>query len=158
MITEPISSAFYASTAFNEINDDIKQWDYDDLTGEGFVNIFHSPKYAYLSVNILKNELLTSTQIQWEDDLQVPLEFRESIKDVFSFFIAYTEGLKGQVIPPLRIRIIDGDFHPVDSSNLSFRIATIYAIRDCFKKPVKVITENDRGRISEFKSSFEKYN
>lgn len=156
MITEPISSAFYASKDFHEINDNIKLWDYEDLKGEGFFN--KPTKYAYLSITIKKSKELNSTQIQWEDNLQIPMEFRESIKDVFSFFIAYTEGLKGQESPPLRIRIADGGFHPVDSSNLSFRLATICAILDCFEKPIKVITENDRRRISEFKSSFEKNN
>ena len=42
--------------------------------------------------------------------------------------------LAGYPLDKLKVTLIDGSFHPVDSDQLSFEIAAIQAFKECFRK------------------------
>ncbi|MDD5194745.1 MAG: elongation factor G [Candidatus Omnitrophica bacterium] len=70
----------------------------------------------------------------------IPKEFFASIKEGV-FEAAESGALGGYPVVDIRITLLDGSYHEVDSSELAFKIATEYAFKDGLRKAGPVILE-----------------
>lgn len=138
--------------SFQDISQEIIHWNYSDLEGEGYYCKSTSSKYGHVKIKFSKGEN-DGVAIHWNESAFIPTEFRSSILNVLRFFISYMEGLKGEPVS-LKIEILDGSYHPVDSNAVSFELVTVYSIHDCFGKPKREITQQDRKRILMIKDNF----
>lgn len=145
-----IKRALIGAVTFHEINQKIIDWNYSDLEGEGFYYKLLSGRYGHVKLKISKIENFDNILIEWNNNAQIPENFREIILKTLGFFVSYIEGLKGKQ-QSLKIEIIDGSSHSVDSSNLGYEIATKFALHDCFGNLKKEISESDRKLIARFK-------
>lgn len=147
-----IIGAFSGAVSFHEINQKIIDWNYSDLEGEGFYYKHFSGRYGHVKLKISKIENSEKIIIEWNDNAKIPEEYRGAILKTLGFFISYIEGLKGKQ-QSLKIEITDGSYHAVDSRNLAYEIATLFALHDCFGNLKKEISERDRKLIARFKES-----
>lgn len=71
---------------------------------------------------------------------RIPKEFipsiEKGIKDTFSSGI-----VAGFPVVDIKVTVLDGSFHPVDSSDVAFQVAGSYAVKDAFKSAEPVILE-----------------
>ena len=71
---------------------------------------------------------------------RIPKEFipsiEKGIKNTFSTGI-----IAGYPVVDIKIIVLDGSFHPVDSSDVAFQVAGSYAVKDAFKSAQPVILE-----------------
>ncbi|NBV83213.1 elongation factor G [bacterium] len=71
---------------------------------------------------------------------RIPREYIPSIekgvKEAFSTGI-----MAGYPVVDVKVAVLDGSFHPVDSSDIAFQIAASYAVKDAFKSGSPVILE-----------------
>jgi elongation factor G len=45
--------------------------------------------------------------------------------------------MPGYQVIDIKVQVTDGSFHEVDSNELAFKMAGIFALKDAFKKPVQ---------------------
>jgi len=84
-------------------------------------------KFAKIKIKIKKTDNRSISKFYWRaSEEQIPLEYFDvvlsTIKSFFKSEDSFTD-YKG-----LNFYILDGEFHNVDSSNLSFEIATVKAL------------------------------
>ena len=71
---------------------------------------------------------------------RIPKEFIPSIeKGIVNAFA--TGIIAGYPVVDVKITVLDGSFHPVDSSDVAFQVAGSYAVKDAFKEAQPVILE-----------------
>ena len=70
----------------------------------------------------------------------IPKEFIPCIEKGFTSAMA-NGGLAGYEVPSLKVEVIDGSFHPVDSDQLSFEMAARMAFRHAYPKCHPVLLE-----------------
>lgn len=149
-----ISRCFSFSGAFHEINQEIINWDYSELQGE----IFHykantcRATYGHIGLKISQQTNSEDPTIRWSSNADIPTEFKEIIVEVLSFFISYLERLRGERVS-LQFEVFAGSYHPVDSGQLAFQLATVYVLKTCFGKPTYEITEGRKRRIATSKEN-----
>jgi elongation factor G len=81
--------------------------------------------------------------LQFVDEIKggrIPKEFIPSVKKGFEEAIK-SGPLAGYKIDSLKVVLVDGSFHPVDSDALSFELAAKYAFREAAKKARPVLLE-----------------
>jgi elongation factor G len=71
---------------------------------------------------------------------RIPKEFIPSIEKGIKNTFA-TGIIAGYPIVDIKIVVLDGSFHPVDSSDVAFQVAGSYAVKDAFKEAGPVILE-----------------
>ena len=61
----------------------------------------------------------------------------------------------GYPVIDVEVDIVDGSYHDVDSNEMAFKMAAIFAVKDAFKKakpillePIMKVENSDSGRIS----------
>ncbi len=83
------------------------------------------------------------TGLQFDNQVKggnIPKEYIPSIQKGFES--AMTNGcLAGYEVPSLKVTVIDGSYHPVDSDQLSFEIAARLAFRHAYRKANPVLLE-----------------
>ncbi|NDC83506.1 elongation factor G [bacterium] len=71
---------------------------------------------------------------------RIPREYipsvEKGVKEAFSTGI-----VAGYPVVDVKVAVLDGSFHPVDSSDIAFQIAASYAVKDAFKDASPVILE-----------------
>ncbi|MFT5170769.1 MAG: elongation factor G [Candidatus Marinamargulisbacteria bacterium] len=71
---------------------------------------------------------------------RIPKEFipsiEKGIKETFSAGV-----IAGYPVVDIKITVLDGSFHPVDSSDIAFQVAGSYAVKEAFKTAGSVILE-----------------
>jgi elongation factor G len=109
------------------------QFERNSYTGEGLVKKQTSGRCLYGGVKIIieenKNENVSFQWLVTED--QIPILYLDAILSTIKFIIS-----KSAVRSSLNIRIVDGKYHPVDSCEMSFEIATFRAIADLIGMPL----------------------
>ena len=87
--------------------------------------------------------LASGTGLQFENQIRggaIPKEYIPAIEK--GFFEACESGpLAGFPMTDLKFTLVDGSFHEVDSSEMAFRMATIFGIREAAEKAESVILE-----------------
>jgi hypothetical protein len=124
---------YEAHRLFN-INTHLLNWDLRPVEGKGLYVGGHT-NYGHIELKIYKS-LDNQTKMIWNlTRSQLPDEWgaKEQVEKALRFFISYFEGIKGERMA-LIFEIIGGSYHPVDSKDRNYAIATIYAIIDCFAK------------------------
>jgi len=71
---------------------------------------------------------------------RIPREYIPSIEKGIKEAFA-TGVIAGYPVVDVKVAVLDGSFHPVDSSDIAFQIAASYAIKDAFKIASPVILE-----------------
>mgnify|MGYP006367655171 CR=1 FL=1 len=137
---------FTNSVEFYNINQNIINWNYNEVIGEGFYQKY-TDNFAFVKIKISKNEKKDSHEfINNLTDEEMPIEFSNEIIKALNFFISYLHGIKGERIN-LKIELIDGTYHVVDSRTKDFQIATFQAICNCFNKGLRQISESEKKMI-----------
>lgn len=71
---------------------------------------------------------------------RIPREYipsvEKGVKEAFA-----TGVVAGYPVVDVRVAVLDGSFHPVDSSDIAFQIAASYAVKDAFRSASPVILE-----------------
>jgi elongation factor G len=71
---------------------------------------------------------------------RIPKEYipsiEKGIKEAFATGI-----MAGYPVVDVKVSVLDGSFHPVDSSDIAFQIAASYAVKDAFRAGSPVILE-----------------
>ena len=83
------------------------------------------------------------TGLQFENAVKggnVPKEYVPSVQKGFESAMA-NGCLAGYEVPSLKVTLLDGSFHPVDSDQLSFEIAARMAFRHAYRKAKPVLLE-----------------
>ena len=83
------------------------------------------------------------TGLQFDNQVKggnVPKEYIPSVQKGFESAMA-NGCLAGYEVPSLKVTIIDGSYHPVDSDQLSFEIAARMAFRHAYRKAKPVLLE-----------------
>ena len=83
------------------------------------------------------------TGLQFENAVKggnVPKEYVPSVQKGFESAMA-NGCLAGYEVPSMKVTLIDGSFHPVDSDQLSFEIAARMAFRHAYRKAKPVLLE-----------------
>jgi len=71
---------------------------------------------------------------------RIPKEFISSIEK--GIVNAFSGGIvAGYQVVDIRVTVLDGSFHAVDSSDMAFQVAGSYAVKDAFKKAGPIILE-----------------
>ena len=101
-------------------------------------------KFADIIVNIGPvDEDFTQGGLQFVDEVKggnIPKEFIPSVQKGFQ--TAMKNGvLAGYPLDSLKVTLVDGSFHPVDSDQLSFEIAAIQAFKNASEKAGPVLME-----------------
>lgn len=119
----------------NAINQHLIDWDLTPVEGKGIHLGSMWTKYGHVQIKMYKSSDSESKMIWNLTQQQLPDEYgaKPAIEKVFRFFIDYFAGIKGEKIP-LVFEINDGSFHPVDSRDIGYMYATVYAIINCFDK------------------------
>ena len=84
-----------------------------------------------------------TTGLQFENAVKggnVPKEYVPSVQKGFESAMA-NGCLAGYEVPSLKVTLIDGSYHPVDSDQLSFEIAARMAFRHAYRKAKPVLLE-----------------
>ena len=84
-----------------------------------------------------------ATGLQFENAVKggnVPKEYVPSVQKGFESAMA-NGCLAGYEVPSLKVTLIDGSYHPVDSDQLSFEIAARMAFRHAYRKAKPVLLE-----------------
>lgn len=100
-------------------------------------------KFADIIVRIEPADEAFESHLQFVDEVKggnVPKEFIPSVQKGFEK--AMTNGvLAGYPLDKLKVTLIDGSFHPVDSDQLSFEICAIQAFKSAAEKAGPVLME-----------------
>ena len=83
------------------------------------------------------------TGLQFENEVKggnIPKEYIPSIQKGFESAMA-NGCLAGYEVPSLKVTVLDGSYHPVDSDQLSFEIAARLAFRHAYRKANPVLLE-----------------
>lgn len=141
---------------FNKVFDkslnQIYDWNYNDVIGENLYKKY-TGHYAFVKLKISKNtDTLNHEFINKLTLTELPLEFVNEIKNTLFDFIAFLKQLKNDV-PFLKIEIIDGTYHPIDSKKSSFKIATCNAIKNAFDRSYLPISDKDLKSIVNCKTN-----
>ena len=100
-------------------------------------------KFADIIVRIEPADEAFEGHLQFVDEVKggnVPKEFIPSVQKGFEK--AMTNGvLAGYPLDKLKVTLIDGSFHPVDSDQLSFEICAIQAFKNAAEKAGPVLME-----------------
>jgi len=133
------------------ITDNLKAWDYSLVEGESF---YHSMTghYAHIKLNVSKSDQSHNYIANHLTENQLPLVFAEEILKTLTFFVSYINGIKGDNTP-LKFEIVESSYHPVDSRQTDYQIATFRAIVNCFDKSIKEITFAERQLIQNCKNN-----
>jgi len=98
-------------------------------------------QYGHVTFNL--EPLERGTGLQFEDQIRggaIPKEYIPAIEK--GFYEACESGpLAGFPMTDLKFTLIDGSFHEVDSSEMAFRMATIFGIREAAEKADPIILE-----------------
>lgn len=152
MTESSIERKYPSSFGFHHINEAMINWDFSILTGEGLYYKTNSDKYGHIGIRISSTETTRNILIEWKDEVSIPIKFRSSVIKVLSFFVSYLEGLKGQEVS-LLFEVFEGSNHHLHSDEACFELATHFALRDCFGKPIHEITVSNRELIADRKKS-----
>lgn len=100
-------------------------------------------KFADIIVRLEPADLDFEGHLQFVDEVKggnVPKEFIPSVQKGFEK--AMTNGvLAGYPLDSMKVTLIDGSFHPVDSDQLSFEICAIQAFKNASEKAAPVLME-----------------
>ncbi len=98
-------------------------------------------QYGHVNFNL--EPLESGAGLQFENQIRggaIPKEYIPAIEK--GFFEACESGpLAGFPMTDLKFTLVDGSFHEVDSSEMAFRMATIFGIREAAEKAESVILE-----------------
>jgi elongation factor G len=98
-------------------------------------------QYGHVTFNL--EPLERGTGLQFEDQIRggaIPKEYIPAIEK--GFYEACESGpLAGFPMTDLKFTLTDGSFHEVDSSEMAFRMATIFGIREAAEKADPIILE-----------------
>lgn len=98
-----------------------------------------SGQYAIVKIDVLPND----TKFEFVNDIKygtINNEFIKSIEEGAKEFMK-SGWLSGNKIIGMKVRVFDGAQHPVDSSDLAFRIATNIALREAYLKASPILLE-----------------
>ena len=77
-------------------------------------------------------------------DDAIPQEFIKPAKD--GVFEGLANGVvAGFPVTDVIVRLVNGSFHPAHSSELAFKMAGIFAVKDAMKKALPILIENPSG-------------
>ena len=116
------------------INKQLSKWDLSAVEGRGsFVG--GQANYGHVQIKMYGTSERESKMIWNLTSSQLPYEIGaiKGVEEALSFFLSYLDGIRGESTH-LIIEVNDGSYHPVDSKAWNYKIATIYAIVDCFNK------------------------
>jgi len=98
-------------------------------------------QYGHVTFNL--EPLASGTGLQFQNQIRggvIPKEFIPAIEK--GFFEACESGpLAGFPMTDVKFTLVDGSFHEVDSSEMAFRMATIFGIREAADKAEPIILE-----------------
>ena len=149
-----LENNFGRERTFNTIIPKIKDWNYSDLHGKGLYSNINRFAFVELKFSV-NNSKYSNSNLLWNEEL-IPLKFSETVISTLNFFISLVRVLKNEDVS-FNIELIDGGYHPIDSSNLSYEIATIRAILNCFQSSDKIISQSDITRIHSYQIAYENY-
>jgi len=98
-------------------------------------------QYGHACIKVYPNE--TGKGVEVVDEIvggAIPKEFIPKVID------GINEAIKGGVycgyqVIDIKVEVVDGSFHEVDSNELAFRMAGIFALKDAFKKAAPILLE-----------------
>ncbi len=98
-------------------------------------------QYGHACIKVYPNE--TGKGVEVVDEIvggSIPKEFIPKVID------GINEAIKGGVycgyqVIDIKVEVVDGSFHEVDSNELAFRMAGIFALKDAFKKAAPILLE-----------------
>ena len=105
------------------------------------VNPAVSGQYGHACITIQPNEKGKGVEVTNEIvGGAIPKEFIPAVMD------GIEEAIKGGVyagyqVIDIKVEVLDGSFHEVDSNELAFRMAGIFALKDAFKKAGPILLE-----------------
>jgi elongation factor G len=98
-------------------------------------------QYGHALVKVYPNEKGKGVEV--ENKIvggAIPREYIPAVKDGIEEAIR-TGVYAGYQVIDIRVEIVDGTFHEVDSNELAFRMAGIFALKDAFKKANPILLE-----------------
>jgi len=77
---------------------------------------------------------------------KLPIKLADKVKASVAGEEVKFEGPKGKINirlphPDIKVQVTDGSFHEVDSNELAFKMAGIFALKDAFKKAKPILLE-----------------
>jgi len=98
-------------------------------------------QYGHACIKVYPNEKGKGVEVV--DEIvggSIPKEFIPKVID------GINEAIKGGVyagyqVIDIKVEVVDGSFHEVDSNELAFRMAGIFALKDAFKKAAPILLE-----------------
>ncbi len=97
--------------------------------------------FARVAIEVSPRERGSGNEIVFDvKDDQIPHEFRKAIEEGLQD--GFSTGVLGNfALVDIRVRVIDGSHHPVDSSELAFRTASAMAFREAIRNGKPVLLE-----------------
>ena len=118
---------------FDIIREKVMGWDLKPVMGRG-AYIKYTGKYGHVELELSKNENSEENQIIWDvPSGQVPIEmkFEPFVELAIMKFFEYFRQCREAKIP-LKAKVFDASYHPVDSQDKHYEIAALIALIDCF--------------------------
>jgi elongation factor G len=100
-------------------------------------------QYAHVITKIEPNERGKGVEIiNKVTGGNIPKEFIEPVKDGLRESMRHGV-LAGYPVVDVVVHIVDGSYHEIDSSELAFKLAAIFAIKDAMKKAGPILLDDD---------------
>lgn len=136
MEKEILSVDTFTISLFEQINNDLIQWNLNAVEGRGMFIKHH--RYAHVDIRMYNSEEENhQNYIRWnfpDENIQKGIDYKTGIETSLIFFTKYLSGLRGKQVY-LTFEITDASYHPVDTrGSYDYEIATLYAIFSCFNK------------------------
>ena len=145
-----LRNEFTNSVEFHNINENIINWNYNEVNGECCYQKY-TGHFAFVKIKISENKNKDTHEfINNLNDEEMPNEFVNEIIKSLNFFISYLHGIKGERAN-LKIELLDGTYHVVDTRTKDFQIATFHAICNCFNNDLRRISESELKMIENCK-------
>lgn len=137
---------------FGKITLQLTDWDLQPVAGEGAL-IHYTGKYGHIGIKIYEgNE--SGSKLIWNTDRTIfPFDIL-LVQEIVKFtecFCNYLSIVKGKSTM-LTFEITDGSFHPIESRDKFYGLATLYAIINCFDKEYNPISDSQKSLIARLKS------
>ncbi|HNR94502.1 MAG TPA: elongation factor G [Kiritimatiellia bacterium] len=98
-------------------------------------------QFAQITLEVAPRSRGTGNKIEFQVSAdRIPTEFREAVEEGVKDGLV-TGVLGNYPLTDLLVKVVDGKFHPVDSTELAFRMAAVMALRDASSSALPAILE-----------------
>lgn len=128
---------------FESIEQKLLEWNLKSVYGRGLY-VKYTGKYGHIELEISKQFNEKKNEIIWnipDSKIKNDIDYKPHSEVILNEFFNYFYELRGDK-NLIKIEIQDGSYHPVDSQGKHYKIATMYALVDCFDKKAYQFQEN----------------